>query len=62
MTDLQLLYLNARARGMRHRSAIDHVSRQTNIDSGSVARALARAKRTDERDERAAKREAKAAS
>lgn len=61
MTDLQLLYLNARAKGMRHRAAIDHVSRQTGIDPGSVARALARAKRADERDERQAKKEAKAA-
>lgn len=60
MTDLQLIYLNARAKGMRHRSAIDHVSRETGIDSGTVARALGRAKRTDERDERQAKREAKA--
>jgi len=55
MTDLQLLYLNARARGKRHRAAIDNVSRETGIDSGSVARALARAKRADERDERQAK-------
>ena len=60
MTDLQLIYLNARARGMRHRAAVDHVSRKTGIDSDSVARALARAKRTDERDERAAKRAVKA--
>ena len=60
MTDLQLIYLNARARGMRHRAAIDHVSRETGLDQGTVARCLARAKRADERDERQAKREAKA--
>lgn len=60
MTDLQLIYLNARAKGMKHRAAVDHVSRETGIDSGSVARALARAKRADERDERQRKREAAA--
>lgn len=60
MTDLQLMYLNARAKGMRHRAALDHVSRETGIDPGSVGRALGRAKRTDERDARQAKREATA--
>lgn len=63
MTDLQKLYFKARTElGLRHRAAIDAVSRETGIDPGSVARALARAKRTDERDQRQAKRDAKAQS
>lgn len=58
MTSLQELYVKARVeRKLKHRQAIDWVAGQTGIDSASVARALARAKREDERDERRAKRE-----
>lgn len=53
MTELQMLYLKARTElRCGHRRAIDEVSRATGIEPGSVARALARAKREDERDEK----------
>lgn len=53
MTDLQGLYLKARTElHCGHRRAVDEVARITGIEPGSVARALARARREDERDEK----------
>lgn len=50
-TDLQLLYLQARAGNKRrHRSALEHVARRTGLDPDTVARCLHRARRADERD------------
>jgi hypothetical protein len=61
MTDLQKLYLKARTElRCGHRGAIDEVARITSIDPGSVARALARAKREDERSEKRKAKEVKA--
>jgi hypothetical protein len=60
MTDLQKLYLKARTElHCGHRAAVDEVSRVTGIEPGSVARALARAKREDERAEKRKTKEAK---
>jgi uncharacterized membrane protein len=51
MTDLQLLYLQARAGRRRgHRAAVEHVAAQTGLDGDTVARCLHRARRADERD------------
>lgn len=53
MTEIQKLYLKARTElRCGHRRAIDEISRTTGIEPNSVARALARAKREDERDEK----------
>ena len=61
MTDLQKLYLKARAElRCGHRRGVDEVARVTGIDHGSVSRALARARREDERDEKRKKKETKA--
>ncbi len=50
-TDLQLLYLQARAgRRRAHRAAVEHVASHTGIDADTVARCLHRARRADERD------------
>lgn len=51
MTDLQRLYLAARAGRKRgHRAALQHVARQTGLDADTVGRCLRRARRADERD------------
>lgn len=48
MTDLQKMYLVARAGNKRgHHAALRHISRQTGIDPASIDRALKRARRTD---------------
>lgn len=63
MTDLQLLYAKARLEGSRtHGHAVRQVARWTGLDPDSVRRALARARREDERDEKKRQRtkEAKA--
>jgi hypothetical protein len=50
MTDLQRLYTKARLElKLGHRSALAHVAAETGLDEGSVSRALARARREDER-------------
>lgn len=55
-TDLQLLYLQARAGNRRrHRAAIEELATRTGIDPDTVARCLHRARRTDERDEKTRK-------
>lgn len=60
MTDLQKMYVELRVnRGIKHRDALLEISKITGIDEGSVSRALARAKREDEREvKRTAKKEA----
>jgi hypothetical protein len=61
VTDLQKLYLKARTElHCGHRRAVDEVSRITGIDPDSVASALSRARREDERAEKRQKKEAKA--
>lgn len=53
MTDLQKLYLQARAGNKRkHHAALRHVAAQTGLDKDTVARCLHRARRADERDAR----------
>lgn len=52
MTDLQKLYVKHRVEGKKHRAAIRQIAIDTGIDEGSVSRALARAKREDQRDAR----------
>ena len=55
MTELQKLYLAARAGQKRgHRAALRHISRETGIDPDSVDRALRRARRTDQLEARRA--------
>lgn len=57
MTELQKLYLQARAGNQRgHHAALRHISGLTGIDPGSVDRALKRARRSDIIDEERAKR------
>lgn len=49
MTDLQKMYLAARAGNKRgHRAALRHISIQTGIDPDTIDRCLRRAKRTDQ--------------
>lgn len=56
MTDLQKLYLAARAGRKRgHHGALRHLARQTGIDEGTIDRCLQRARRADERDARRAR-------
>lgn len=53
MTDLQKLYLQARAGNRRrHHAALREVARQTGLDKDTVGRCLHRAQRADERDAR----------
>ena len=48
MTDLQKMYLAARAGGKTgHHGALRAIARQTGIDEGTVDRCLKRAKRAD---------------
>lgn len=48
MTDLQLLYLQARAGNKRgHRAALRHLALQTGIDEDTIDRCLRRARRAD---------------
>lgn len=55
MTELQKLYLAARAGNKRrHHAALREVARQTGLDKDTVARCLQRARRADQRDARAA--------
>lgn len=59
MTDLQKLYTTKRLTdNLKHRAAIRAVSRETGIDEGSVARALARADREQKRARKGPKRAA----
>ena len=60
MTDLQVMYLNARAKGARHHAALRDVASRTGLDKGTVDRCLRRARRQDEVDERKRKKGAKA--
>ena len=62
MTDLQVMYLNARAKGARHHAALRDVASRTGLDKGTVDRCLRRARQQDERDARARKRANKEAS
>ena len=60
-TDLQMLYLKVRIEDeLTHGAACRRVARLTGLDPDSVFRALARAKRENERDEKRKKKEAKA--
>jgi IS30 family transposase len=48
VTDLQKLYLQARAANKRgHHGALRHVARQTGLDPETIDRCLKRARRTD---------------
>lgn len=58
MTELQKMYVKARVEGQKHRSAIRSISINTGIDEGSVSRALARAKREDDREAKRVRRSA----
>lgn len=49
MTELQKMYLTARAGSKRgHHAALRQIARQTGIDEATVDRCLKRARRTDE--------------
>lgn len=51
MTELQKMYLGARAGGRRgHHSALRHIARQVGLDKDTVDRCLKRARRADELD------------
>jgi len=54
MTELQAQYTKIRVEnpGLSHGAAVRRVARSTGLDADSVFRALARAKREDERDAR----------
>lgn len=55
LTELQKLYLAARAGGKRrHHSALREIARKTGIDEGTVDRCLKRARRTDQIEARRA--------
>ena len=57
MTDLQKLYQIARVEHeLGHKGALNFISDETGLDSETVARALARAKREDERSKKGKKR------
>jgi hypothetical protein len=59
MTDLQKMYLAARAGNKRgHHAALRHVAGQTGLDKDTVDRCLKRARRTDAVETKRAKREA----
>jgi hypothetical protein len=55
MTDLQKMYLAARASGMRHHGALRQLARQTGIDESTIDRCLKRARRADVIDAKRAK-------
>jgi hypothetical protein len=55
MTDLQLMYLAARAGNRRgHKAALRLISGQTGIDTDTIDRCLRRARRTDKIEARKA--------
>lgn len=55
MTELQKMYLQARAGNKRrHHAALRHLARQTGLDPETVGRCLQRARRTDEREAKVA--------
>lgn len=57
MTDLQAMYLVARVEGdSTHRKALRMMGKSTGLDEGTLTRALARARREDEKDARRAKK------
>lgn len=61
MTELTKLYVKVRTElRCGHRRAVDELARQTGMDPQTIARALARARREDERDEKRRKKEATA--
>jgi IS30 family transposase len=48
VTDLQKLYLKARAGGKRgHHAALRHIARQVGLDEATIDRCLKRARRAD---------------
>lgn len=56
MTELQKMYLSARAGNKRgHHGALRHIAAKTGIDEASVDRALKRARRSDVLDAKRAK-------
>ena len=57
MTELQKMYLAARAGGKaRHHGALRAIARQTGIDEATVDRCLKRARRTDVLEAKRAKK------
>lgn len=59
MTDLQKLYLQARAGNKRgHHGALRFMARQTGLDEATIDRCLKRARRTDVLEAKRAKTEA----
>jgi len=60
VTDLQKLYLAARAGSKRgHHAALRFIARQTGLDEATIDRCLKRARRTDVLEEKRAKKAAK---